>query len=424
MIDIQSLIERNRNGEQIGLPCFCTANEHVLRSVLEFSASHKLPAVIEATCNQVNQDGGYTGMVAKDFANWVGALSHEYGVPDEHLILGGDHLGPNPWRHLPAKDALSKAEELVRSYAAAGFRKIHLDASMACADESTPDFKTVATRAARLCAIAEEHSPHPEKLVYIIGTEVPVPGGETDDMSELAVTHVDRFNDTIDTHKEAFEKEGLSDTWSKIVSIVTQPGVDFSHEAVYRFNPDAAHQLSQEILKHDGFSFEAHSTDYQPTDSLASLVQHFFFFLKVGPELTFRMREAVFALAAMQKQLSSTSQSDVKSSDLIKTIDAAMDENTSDWAPYYTGDAQTVRQLRHFSYSDRIRYYWNVPSVKHELQSLLSGLDSIAVPETIISQHFPTRDFGALKAPASQLIRDHVKLCLQRYYEACGHKFV
>lgn len=422
MIDIQSLIEQNRNGTQIGLPCFCTANEHVLRAALEFSASHSLPLIIEATCNQVNQDGGYTGMSAADFAHWIGELSTEYGVPEEHLILGGDHLGPNPWRHLPASEALSKAETLVRDYAAAGFRKIHLDASMACADESTPDFNTVATRAAHLCAIAEEHSPHPEKLIYVIGTEVPVPGGETDDMSELAVTSVERFNDTIDTHKEAFEKQGLSYMWPKIVSIVTQPGVDFSHEAVHRFNPAAASQLSREILKHDGFSFEAHSTDYQPTDSLSALVEHFFFFLKVGPELTFRMREAAFALAAMEMQLSGTGQSNQGQPVLVQTIDKAMDEKPADWAPYYTGDAQTVRQLRHYSYSDRIRYYWNSPAVSHELQSLLSNLDGRQFPETIVSQHFPAREFGSLNAPASQLMRDHIKLCIQRYYQACGHK--
>jgi len=416
MIDIQSLIQSNRNGKHTGLPCFCTANEQVLRAILEFCASCQFPIVIEATCNQVNQDGGYTGMSAADFAGWIGTLSSEYGVPEKQLILGGDHLGPNPWRHLPAVQALTKAETLVRDYAAAGFRKIHLDASMACADESTPSFEEVARRAANLCAIAEQHSPHPEELVYIIGTEVPVPGGETDDMSDLAVTSVERFNETIDTHKAAFEDQGLIHVWPKIVSVVTQPGVDFSHDAVHRFKPDAAAQLSSEILKIDGFSFEAHSTDYQPTVALSELVENHFFFLKVGPELTFRMREAVFALAALEEKLL-----DSKSTNLIKLIDSAMDENPSDWEPYYKGNQELIRQLRHYSYSDRIRYYWNVPTVSQALIKLLSNLDKLDLPETLVSQHFPSREFGSLDASASQLLRDHVKLCVQRYYFACGY---
>jgi len=243
-IDIPSLITRNRSAQAVGLPCFCTANEQVLRSALRFSNAKQVPVVIEATCNQVNQEGGYTGMTATDFRDWIATLAQEYGVSPDAIILGGDHLGPNPWRHLPATEAMERAEVLVRDYAAAGFKKIHLDASMACGDEPTPSFALVAERAARLCKIVESHSPHPEDLIYIIGTEVPIPGGETDDMDELAITSVERLTETIDTHREAFDREGLSHVWPKIVSVVTQPGVDFSHTAIHRFEPEKAEQLA------------------------------------------------------------------------------------------------------------------------------------------------------------------------------------
>ncbi len=95
---VQDLIKRNRNGEAIGLPCFCTANEHVLRAVLSYAAKTGFPTVIEATCNQVNQDGGYTGMTAADFMTWLGGLAAQAGVPMDQLILGGDHLGPTVWQ--------------------------------------------------------------------------------------------------------------------------------------------------------------------------------------------------------------------------------------------------------------------------------------------------------------------------------------
>ncbi|MCL4151054.1 UNVERIFIED_CONTAM: hypothetical protein GTU68_002529 [Idotea baltica] len=415
MIDIFSLIDNNRNGNAGGLPCFCTANEHVIRAALKYAFKHKTPVVIEATCNQVNQGGGYTGMKAEDFSAWIKTLAKEYGVPESNIILGGDHLGPNPWRHLDVKEAMKKAEVLVEDYAKAGFRKIHLDASMACGDEPTPSFEQVAKRAARLCKVAETHSPHPDELIYIIGTEVPIPGGETDDMGGLSVTTVDRLNETIDTHRAAFNTEGLDHVWPKIVSVVTQPGVDFSHTAVHRFKPAEANALSTEVKNIPQMTFEAHSTDYQPTIALKQLVDQHFFFLKVGPELTFRMREAVFALAQIEQQVVSKE----AQSNLIGVIDQAMHDNPGDWDQYYRGTATEVEQLKHFSYSDRIRYYWAKPTVQQALETLCSNINTANVPETIISQYFPTRPFGELAAPAEILIQEHVELCIDRYYSAC-----
>lgn len=416
MIDIFSLIDSNRSGNAVGLPCFCTANEHVIRAVLRYAHNHQALVVIEATCNQVNQDGGYTGMKPSDFAAWIKSLAAEYSVSQENIILGGDHLGPNPWRHLDAKDAMDRAKVLVKDYAAAGFRKIHLDASMACGNESTPSFSLVAERAASLCKIAEQHSPFPDELIYVIGTEVPIPGGETDDMAELSVTTVGRLNQTIDTHRAAFNKEGLDHVWPKIVSVVTQPGVDFSHMAVHRFVPVEAEDLSTAVKDIPRMTFEAHSTDYQPTQSLIELVDRHFFFLKVGPELTFRMREAVFALAHVEQHLVSED----KQSRIIDVIDKAMEDNPNNWNAYYQGEVADVQKLKHFSYSDRIRYYWAIPEVKKALNTLCSNINAVSVPETIISQHFPTRQFGDLTATAEIMIQEHVELCIDRYYGACG----
>ncbi len=416
MIDIAALIQRNRSGETVGLPCFCTANEAVLRSVFKYAKKHQLPAVVEATCNQVNQDGGYTGMTAAGFRSWMDSLVQEYGIASDSVILGGDHLGPNPWRHQSAAQAMEKACVLVKDYAEAGFKKIHLDASMACGGEATPSFELVAERAARLCKVAEKYSPHADELIYIVGTEVPIPGGETDDMEALTLTSVARLNDTIDTHREAFEGEGLSYVWPKIVSVVTQPGVDFSHTAIHRFEAEKASSLASAIQGIDSMTFEAHSTDYQPTDALTELVNKHFFFLKVGPELTFRMRESVFALAQIENQLIR----EKDRSQLVSVIDQAMNDNPDHWGPYYQGGSEDVKQLKHFSYSDRIRYYWTVPKVQAALNKLFSNFADRKIPETIVSQYFPDREFGFLDADASQLTSDHIAKCMRRYYKACG----
>ncbi len=414
---IKDLIARNRSGEAIGLPCFCTANEQVLRAVLAYARKTGLPTVIEATCNQVNQDGGYTGMTPKGFMTWLSGMAKDAGVPMDQLILGGDHLGPNPWKSEPIDAAMIKARELVKLYVEAGFTKIHLDASMACGGEPNPSFAQIAERAADLCAVAEAHAPDPGKLVYIIGTEVPIPGGETEEPDALDVTSVARFEDTIETHRAAFDARGLQAAWDRIVSVVTQPGVDFGHSSIYPFVPKKAAPLKAAILDAPGLTFEAHSTDYQSTQALAELVEHHFFFLKVGPELTFRFREAVWALAQLEEQVCPKPKSRIR-----EVIAQRMSDAPGYWQDYYSGAPDEVETMRVYSYSDRIRYYWADPEVAAALDRLLGNLSHEALSETLISQAFMGLDFGEIPTDASDLLELHIQRCISRYFEAANQR--
>jgi D-tagatose-1,6-bisphosphate aldolase subunit GatZ/KbaZ len=413
---IHDLIARNRAGEPVGLPCFCTANEHVLRSVLAYAAETGLPTVIEATSNQVNQNGGYTGMTPKDFMTWLEGMAAEAGVPMDQLILGGDHLGPNPWNSEPLEQAMEKAREMVKLYVEAGFTKIHLDASMACGGEPNPSFAQIADRAADLCAVAEAHAPDPTKLIYIIGTEVPIPGGEIEEPDALDVTSVDRFVDTIRTHREAWTARGLDAAWGRIVSVVTQPGVDFGHTSIYPFEPEKAQPLANAILFEAGLTYEAHSTDYQTTKSLADLVHSHFFFLKVGPELTFRFREAVWALAQIEEELEVQNPSNIRS-----VMHDQMATHPGNWQNYYSGTEDELRIQRIYSYSDRIRYYWANDTVSAALSILIDNLKSKTIPETIVSQEFTGLEFGDMPNDPNDLIQQQVQRCIRRYFKASGH---
>ena len=87
-----------------GIPSICSAHPMVLEASMRATLPTQLPLLIEATCNQVNQDGGYTGMTPKDFRSFVEQIAAENGFPTERIILAGDHLGPNPWKSLPAED--------------------------------------------------------------------------------------------------------------------------------------------------------------------------------------------------------------------------------------------------------------------------------------------------------------------------------
>ena len=415
MIDIHGLIEANRGGAPRGLPCFCTANEHVLRAILAFAAEAGWPTVIEATCNQVNQDGGYTGMTPSDFMRWLGGMATEAGVPMDRLLLGGDHLGPNPWRGEPEGVAMDKAREMVRLYVEAGFSKIHLDASMPLGGEPPPSVERIAERAADLCAVAEAHAPDPSRLIYVVGTEVPIPGGETEEPDALDVTSVERLENTIATHRAAFAARGLDAAWDRVAAVVAQPGVDFGHSRVYAFDPAPARPLARAILAEPGLAFEAHSTDYQPMRALRALVESRFVFLKVGPELTFRFREAAFALAEIEREIAPP-----RPSRLGEAVARRMEEEDGPWRDHYRGTPAEVALLRRYSYSDRIRYYWSDPLVAEALGRLIGNLRSARLSEAIVSQHFAGLDFGAIPTDPVRLIETHVQLCVRRYFAAAG----
>ena len=354
-------------------------------------------------------------MTPKDFMSWLRSMADEAGVPMDQLILGGDHLGPNPWKSEPIERAMAKARTLVKLYVEAGFTKIHLDASMACGNEANPTFAQIAGRAADLCAVAEANAPDPESLIYIIGTEVPIPGGETEEPDALDVTSVARFHETIRTHREAWKARGLDAAWSRIVSVVTQPGVDFGHTSIYPFEPQKARPLSEAILTEEGLTFEAHSTDYQSTAALAELVKNHFFFLKVGPELTFRLREAIWALAEIEDQMHVEQPSNIRD-----VLVARMNANPDHWQDYYSGTEQEMNTLLVFSYSDRIRYYWTDELVHSALQRLLHSLGSQSIPESLVSQAFSGLEFGEIQTDPNTLIEHHVLRSVRRHYSAAG----
>ena len=178
-------------------PPSATAHPWVLKTALR----GRNPVLIESTCNQVNQFGGYTGMNPLDFAAFVHRLAAENNFPTSRIILGGDHLGPSPWQDEPAERAMTHAVGMVQAYVQAGFTKIHLDTSMRLGgdDPAHPlDFELAADRTALLVKAAEEVASPGTHLRYVIGTEVPIPGGATAHEDNVSVTKVDDVQRTLE----------------------------------------------------------------------------------------------------------------------------------------------------------------------------------------------------------------------------------
>jgi D-tagatose-1,6-bisphosphate aldolase subunit GatZ/KbaZ len=419
----QHLLHLPETGRRAGIYSVCSAHPWVLRAAAEQAREDGSLLLIEATSNQVNQMGGYTGMRPADFRRFAERLVDAAGFDRSRLILGGDHLGPNPWRTLEPEVAMAHAFEMVAEYAAAGFSKIHLDASMPCGGEGAAlTDATVAARAARLCVAAEQAAVAGGLAgpIYVIGTEVPTPGGATHDLGELELTSTDATQQTLDVHEAAFAKAGLQDAWKRVLALVVQPGVEFDHDSVVDYAHSKAVGLS-EWLRQPARTivFEAHSTDYQRPKVYAELVQDGFAILKVGPALTFAMREALFALAAIELELVGAE----NGSQLMQVVDQTMLAEPASWKPYYGGDAQEQKRLRVYSYSDRMRYYWNHPTVEAAVAALIKNLGRTNIPETMLSAYLP-RQYqrvreSTLRNDAQALIVDKVRDVLRVYAAAC-----
>lgn len=424
---LDAIVEAKDRAQAWGVASICSAHPGVLGATLRHAVAHGTLALIEATCNQVNQEGGYTGIRPAEFHAQVTEMARVAGLEPDRLLLGGDHLGPNPWRGESAADAMGKAEVLVAQFASAGYRKLHLDASMRCADDDSsrplrPE--EIAERTARLAAAAETAAtaaspPGPERIRYVIGTEVPVPGGAAADDDELHVTTAADVAETLAVTRAAFVAHGAEAAWERVRLVVAQPGVEFSDAGVHKFVPEEAVHLAEFIEREPALAFEAHSTDYQTGTALRSLVQSRFVVLKVGPALTNAYREGVFALSYIEDAMFESA----RTSGVREVLDAAMRDNPIYWSDFYAGDAAAQHRARQFSRSDRSRYYWPVPSVASAVATMSANLRVARIPDELLAQFLPVQfrrvqDEGLRNDPDT-LLRSKVDEVLNDYFEAC-----
>jgi D-tagatose-1,6-bisphosphate aldolase subunit GatZ/KbaZ len=415
----------HESGHASGVTSICSAHPIVIEASLRHAQRTGQAFVLfEATCNQVNQDGGYTGMRPADFVAFVHGIADRVGFDRARIALGGDHLGPNPWTALDATAAMDKAEAMVGAYVAAGFRKIHLDCSMACSGDPEPlPEAEVVRRAVRLCRAAEAAHARAggEAPVYVIGTEVPVPGGATESIEGLAVTTPAAALATIEAHRQAFVAAGLEPAWQRVIASVVQPGVEFDHHDVIDYQPQKARALSQAIESVPGMVFEAHSTDYQTRDALDALVRDHFAILKVGPGLTFALREALWALDAIEREWIADSQR----ARLRDVVLATMRARPEYWQRYYHAQGDALAVDLQYSLSDRVRYYWPDPAIERARQKLFDNLRAEPPPIPLVSQFLPhalhaLRNGFATRDPLS-LAMAHIGAVLDDYHHACDH---
>ncbi|MGI6565820.1 MAG: D-tagatose-bisphosphate aldolase, class II, non-catalytic subunit [Limnochordia bacterium] len=426
---MEHVVRLQKAGMPKGICSICSANVYVLEAALEHGLETGGHVLIEATCNQVNQFGGYTGMKPANFQGFVLRLADKVGFPQKRLVLGGDHLGPNPWKREPAEAAMAKSAELIRQYVMAGFTKLHLDASMALGDDACENGAlppaVIAERTAELCRVAEEayrellrSNPDAVPPVYVIGTEVPVPGGMQDEEDALQVTRSGDLMETVRVSQEAFSRRNLQDAWQRVVAVVVQPGVEFGSSTICEYDREKARALTAVLAELPNLVFEGHSTDYQTREALKSLVEDGVAVLKVGPALTFALREGLLALSLIERELLGNVPG-ATLSQLIDKLDAAMLSNPAHWKNYYHGSESEIALARRYSLSDRCRYYWTVPEVRQAVETLMENLSAAPIPLTLISQYLPVQykriRAGLLENEPEALLKDKIKAVLEDY---------
>lgn len=431
MHPVAQIVKENKRGRHAGIWSCCSASEDAIRASLLRACENKTIALIESTSNQVNQEGGYTGMKPVDFARFVQRIAFEVGISEEAVLIGGDHLGPLPWVHMSEADAMQKAEELVTACVMAGYSKIHLDTSMRVAsdDPSNPFLtRTCAERGARLCRACEnafekyrKENPDAPEIIYVIGSEVPIPGGDFN-AGEMGVTTAKDAINTFAIYKEVFERAGLRDAFSRVVAIVVEMGVEFHEFHLDEYDRRKTVELVKAV--HDlPLCIEGHSSDYQTASNLKRMCEDGVAILKAGPAITFSQREALFALEAIEQEVYYDQPG--KLSRYRRTLEKAMMCDSSSWASYYTGDKNQQRIARAYSFYDRCRYYYAKPEVVAARQKLLDNLSGNVIPLCLLSQYLPNQYYrvrsGELRNEALDILLDKIGDRIDRYLYATNN---
>ena len=371
-------------------------------------------------------------MKPADFKKYVLDIAEKNGFDQNRIFLGGDHLGPLTFAYKDEPEAMADAEELIRHYVSAGFTKIHIDTSMKV-NSDDPDVRLsdeiIAGRGARLAQVAEntyrqlaEKDPDAIPPVYIIGSEVPIPGGAVgSEDNGVQVTKVEDFKNTVAAFENAFQNAGLGqDVWDRVIAVVVQPGVEEKDSGCTEYDREKAKDLMASIKEFPGLVFEGHSTDYQTKIKLRELVEDGVGILKVGPGLTFAMREAMFALENIEKEL--LFGTNTEPSKFAETLDAEMLKNDKNWKKHYQGTELELRLKRKYSFSDRCRYYMPVPEVEKAADRLLSNLRTTGIPLNLLSQFMPIQYTkvreGLLENDPVALIEDRITNTIDEYLYA------
>ncbi len=271
----------------------CPNSLSVIRAALRSAKRCNAPVKFAATLNQVDLDGGYTGLTPSEFVKTIRVHARNLNVTSP-VIIAIDHGGPwlkdlharENWPYAKTMDAVKKSFEAA---IVAGYDLIHVDPTVDISSSVRKriDIEVVAERTLELIEHTEffRRQNNFPRLSYEVGTEE-VHGGLAD---------LDVFKRFLELLKHGLVQRKLTNVWPCFV--VGKVGTDL-HTST--FDPLVARQLT-EIAKGFGSLIKGHYSDNvtnpeaYPESGMGAA--------NIGPEFTEREYDGLIELEHIEKDL-------------------------------------------------------------------------------------------------------------------------
>ncbi len=351
----------------------CPNSLSVIKASLRSAKRNNAVIKFAATLNQVDGDGGYTGLTQEQFVRTIRqeAAAIHYTGP---VIVAIDHGGPwlkdvhnrEKWSYERTLEAVKKSFEAAIT---AGYDLIHVDPTI---DITLPkgeiiDIDLVAERTIGLIVHAETFRRglgYPP-IAYEVGTEE-VHGG----LADLKV--FDRFLGLL---KEGLQRHQLEDVWPCFV--VGKVGTDL-HTST--FDPEVAKQLT-EIAQQYGSVIKGHYSDNvtNPEDYPRSGMGA----ANVGPEFTEREYEGLMELCEIEEEF--LKQGKIAKSSGLKAILWKAVIDSQRWKKWLLEGEQAhdfyanSEERQEWLVKTGCRYIWENPEVLAARWKLYQNLESNGV---------------------------------------------
>ncbi len=371
----------------------CPNSEAVIKASLRSAKRNRAPIKFAATLNQVDTDGGYTGMNQFQFVETIKMEAESIGF-DGPIIIAVDHGGP--WlkdiqasENWPLQKAMDWVKRSLEAAIESGYDLLHVDPTVdrTLSEGSVIPINLVVERTVELIVHAEafRRKKGLPPISYEVGTEE-VHGG----LADLNV-----FDQFLGGLKTGLLENNLKDVWP--ILVVGKVGTDL-HTSF--FDPEVAGELVRRAAKFGSF-IKGHYTDYveNPHDYALSGIGG----ANVGPEFTEEEYLALTDLEAMEKKLLQE-RCIARLSDMKKTLEQAVYESNR-WKKWLQSDEKNVSffelepSRRAWLTRTGCRYVWTHPSVLSSRWLLYQNLERNGyLPEEMVLsriEHSMNRYFQA-----------------------------
>ena len=419
------IMEANRRGERKGICAVESQNPTVQETYLRQALADSSPALFEICADMLDSQGQSGKILPYDFIANVKQIAVKTGFPRDRLFFGVDHLSPSIWQDESYASAMKKTCTLISDLVSLGFNKLGIHAGISLKGDPENQLlsqEAIIAREATLYQAAEGAAaalPDEEKPLYVIDVH---PGqGMTEDQTNIV--NKEDVEITVDRFAKTAAAAGLPEMKERLLAARIFLGAGYDSEKVIPFGSSLLKELGGCVYGDKPVVLEVLQTDFQPQTVLNQLVDNHFAFLRVGQELTYTMREALFSMALMENE-TMIGKPGVYLSNFIIELDRAMQSDPRHWQKYYTGNGFEQLIERKFSLYDRSRFYWEDKEVRKTKKRLFDNLIEYPVLLTVMRQFMPYQyervAAGELENKPDALVMDAVRRALHRYSHACG----